>query len=499
MCETDDRVRSDRGYADAHVCLADPAAGSRRTLRRWLDEQGVGCALVMTGGADSRRDAYGRLCEAAWDDPERVFPLYRHRVVDLSAASGRKFEINQLELLWQRGALAGLTVDLAEEEAPPEYVLDWAERRGVLTLWHVLAEADLERLYLRVVSRRSFPVLVRLGGRPADRAACFRKVVEGLSRFSTLDVLTCAGLEDRDWGAVIERHPERVIAASDGPQADPTAARAAIERLDVSERGKALVLCDNLRRRIDGMRSRRTRALREADELLFPPIPANAEQLAAQQFVVVPADEFAASEFEAAKDFWSGYELKSWYKQHKPWARLLANLAGDLKPRSVLEFGCNVGRNLAAIREAAPAVRLLGIDVNPQAVSVGRERTGLDLRHGDEGTLAEFSQGEFDLVFTVSVLDHISDVARVCRELLRVTGKCAYFLEVRLPVEGKVLQHYDHHRQGVFPSTGASYSWHLEKHFESAPRVESLDWRLCYLHSGSLGPYYAAYSVFLDG
>jgi hypothetical protein len=72
------------------------------------------------------------------------------------------------------------------------------------------------------------------------------------------------------------------------------------------------------------------------------------------------------------------------------------------------------------------------------------------------------------------------------------------FLEVTLPVEGKVLRHFDHKAGAVRTSTEASYSWFVDQHLAGHPRIWRLDCRPCYLHSASLGPYYWAYLAFLD-
>ena len=122
----------------------------------------------------------------------------------------------------------------------------------------------------------------------------------------------------------------------------------------------------------------------------------------------------------------------------------------------MLEFGCNVGRNLAAIAKVLPDARLVGLDVNEAAVAAGVAATGLDLRCADEAALRDFDDGEFDLVFTVSVLDHIADVDPVLEQLVRCAGRAAYFLEVALPAEGKVVRHFDHVDRAVRESTGAS-------------------------------------------
>jgi hypothetical protein len=268
--------------------------------------------------------------------------------------------------------------------------------------------------------------------------------------------------------------------------------------LDVPETSKVLVTSENLRFLTERMAWFRWNTLRDRKNLLFPQLPETPEATAAQGFEIVPPHEMPPEEPQQAREFWSEFEVSSFYLEHKPWATLVAQLARELGARSVLEFGCHVGRNLVAVRDAIPDVRLVGLDINEQAVNAGRERNGLDLRVGDQTTLADFKDGEFDLVYTVSVLDHIPSITEVCRELIRVAARNTLFLEVTLPLEGKVVQHFDHKRARVHPSTAASYSWFVDRQIGDHPRVWRLDRRPCYLHSSRLGPYYWSYLAFLE-
>lgn len=293
--------------------------------------------------------------------------------------------------------------------------------------------------------------------------------------------LVCRG------GGEIEQHPT-VLAARERETipvlvAEPGVAGAPRSRLTGPPLRDALAIAADERRL----------RLADAESLRYPPLPQTVADLDHQGFVITRAADMPAQEDDFAKEFWSEYEVKTWYKNAKPWAVLVADVARALDAKSVLEFGCNVGRNLAAVRAALPDARIVGYDINPEAIRLGREASGLDLRLGDESTVAQHGEGEFDYVFTVSVLDHVAEPGNVCRELLRVARKAVYMLEVRLPVEGKVLRHFDHYRNEVRESTGASYSWNLETWLADTPRLHSLDRRPCYLHSGSLGPYYWAY------
>jgi SAM-dependent methyltransferase len=463
-----------------------------------LRQQHVGRALVMPYGSDRRRDTFDQISALALAHPGAVCPLLGLPMWPESRAADLEFLMNQLELLWQTGRLYGLAIWRGPEEAPAARVLEWIERRQVLTLWPIAEPRDLTRLAEQVLPAYSFPVLLaHAGGDPLGHGGC-EQALSLLDRFGQVYLVSSVVLQPADLEAAIRRHPQRVLLGSGCPAVSPFVAQAAIRRLNLGTEMQSRVLAENLRFLTERVEWVRGRALGDPAELRFPPLPATPAEVEQQGFVIVAPPAFDAGEPEAAKDFWAGCAVSSFYQADQPWARLLADLVTDLKIASVLEFGCNVGRNLAAIAAAAPDVRLVGVDVNAEAIRLGRERSGLDLRTGDEHALRDFRDGEFDLVFTVSVLDHIADVRGVCRELLRCARRHVLCLEVTLPVEGKVLRHYDHNARTVKESTGASYSWHVAKYLQNEPRLWRLDARPCYLHNRSLGPYYWSYLAFLE-
>lgn len=74
-----------------------------------------------------------------------------------------------------------------------------------------------------------------------------------------------------------------------------------------------------------------------------------------------------------------------------------------LKPKSVFEFGCNNGKNLAVIQLTFPKVVTYGIDI--AADNLKNPLTTV----GDEITLANMDTKSFDVSFTCSVLNHIPE------------------------------------------------------------------------------------------
>ena len=478
------------GHGDAHmhmgVCRTDDDLLpdiDREAFRTLLRQHRISRVLVTTYGSRRRLDSFDQISPLTKELRGCIFPLIRVREPRRPRETDDQFRVLQLELLWQRGLLYGLKTHLNVPERPSPHVLQWVERRQLLTMWHVSCMADLEWLETHVLGRWTFPVLLsHFGGYPLDRSR-YKACIDWLDRYPNLYLITSAVFFPQYIERAIGAHPDRILLGSDFPAVDPSVARAVLVQLDVPDEFKVLVGSENLRFLTERVAWQRWNLLRDGRDLLFPPLPTTPQELANQGFEIVAPADLLADEDAHAKRYWSQH-VSPFYVEHKPWATVIAEMVHDLQPRSVLEFGCHVGRNLVAIRERVPGLRLVGLDINAAAVQAGREQNGLDLRCGNERTLADFADGEFDLVFTVSVLDHIPSIRPVCTELL--------------PVEGKVVRHFDHKRGGVYPSTTASYSWPVDRYIVNHPRVWRLDCRPCYLHASSLGPYYVSYLAFLE-
>ena len=137
--------------------------------------------------------------------------------------------------------------------------------------------------------------------------------------------------------------------------------------------------------------------------------------------VVNPVDD---SEIAGAKDVYVGVEEQPLtYGEAVPdYGKLVAGVVASMKPRSVLEFGCNGGRNLDLIRKLNPDATYRGVDVNPLNVNRGREIFGLDLVVGDEHWLKNQPTDSVEVAFTVSVIDHIPFPEESLRQLIRIAA-----------------------------------------------------------------------------
>jgi len=138
----------------------------------------------------------------------------------------------------------------------------------------------------------------------------------------------------------------------------------------------------------------------------------------------------------------------------------LYNLILDLDVKTIFEFGCGVGRHLERLSDWGYDVA--GMDISNQCIKEAKEN-GLKVFTGDETKLSKFK--EYDLVFTNSVLCHMSDPTEALRELKRMAKK--YLITVECiskendywwvhEYEGKLIHTIDSHL-----NNGATYNIYL--------------------------------------
>ena len=119
------------------------------------------------------------------------------------------------------------------------------------------------------------------------------------------------------------------------------------------------------------------------------------------------------------------------YKRQRFLTQFLQSLPA--RGNAVLEVGCGPGGNVAEVAKASPR-RLAGADISPTMIELARQNTrhlsGVDLVLVDGKTLP-FADREFDVVFTVTVLQHNHEplwsagIAEICR----VAGEWIYLFE----------------------------------------------------------------------
>lgn len=102
-----------------------------------------------------------------------------------------------------------------------------------------------------------------------------------------------------------------------------------------------------------------------------------------------------------------------------------------VESRSVLEVGCGPGGNLSRMANQAPR-RLVGCDISSSMLEVARSNVGHDVPLVQiDGKRLPFADAAFDVVFTVTVLQHDNDayVAAMLAEAARVSRRWIFLFE----------------------------------------------------------------------
>lgn len=89
----------------------------------------------------------------------------------------------------------------------------------------------------------------------------------------------------------------------------------------------------------------------------------------------------------------------------KAWAQMTRNL-GPI--RSILECGCNIGRNINILNHLMPGAEKSIIEISPEAFSIVTGRYNFADALNCSILASDFGGKQFDLVFTTGVLIHIA-------------------------------------------------------------------------------------------
>jgi SAM-dependent methyltransferase len=129
---------------------------------------------------------------------------------------------------------------------------------------------------------------------------------------------------------------------------------------------------------------------------------------------------------EVARFYSQTGKYDSWLQQEHArdllWKRRLRKLLPHRAPGSLLDIGAGIGQFL---HHAQPLfAQVSGTDLSSSAVTIAKEKYGLDLLAGQVGDL-NLPPRSFDNITLFHVLEHVPDPARLiglCRELLRTKG-----------------------------------------------------------------------------
>jgi SAM-dependent methyltransferase len=130
--------------------------------------------------------------------------------------------------------------------------------------------------------------------------------------------------------------------------------------------------------------------------------------------------------------YWDGADDPAADAPAKRRSAWLAGLDVFTGAGSVLELGCNVGRNLWMLRRRHPGLTLAGVDINPEAIEHARRRVEGDLFVGDlYDPGATLGHRTADVVFTMGVLIHLhpDTVPELLAEMVKRARRAVVLVE----------------------------------------------------------------------
>jgi SAM-dependent methyltransferase len=122
-----------------------------------------------------------------------------------------------------------------------------------------------------------------------------------------------------------------------------------------------------------------------------------------------------------ASRFWASMEdFATYYEDPVAQGRsrwLCRDVLAPLNLSSLLEVGCNSGRNLAFAKQILGSLRLKGIDINARAIEYAKKRNPDILYEVCDANNWSEPPKSWDAILTMSVIDHIPD--EVIKDLAR--------------------------------------------------------------------------------
>jgi 2-polyprenyl-3-methyl-5-hydroxy-6-metoxy-1,4-benzoquinol methylase len=139
-------------------------------------------------------------------------------------------------------------------------------------------------------------------------------------------------------------------------------------------------------------------------------------------------DKYAHNYNEVLQNSLAGYGKNiSYYARHKSIV-ISQNLTAQ--PKTILDFGCGIGRNIEFLKQYFPSAEVTGYDVSPESVEVAKKYNPLTQFY-DKTNVREL-ESKVDIILIACVFHHIPPANRakvmgLAKDLLSDTGEIFVF------------------------------------------------------------------------
>lgn len=210
---------------------------------------------------------------------------------------------------------------------------------------------------------------------------------------------------------------------------------------------------------------------------------------------VIPVDDWSDDEVEAARTYWASIPARADCESAPHWSIWMADQILAFEPKSVLEFGFNLGPTLRVLRHRDLDIKSVGIDSNAEIENWDCPGVDLDLRKGGEANLKAFNDNAVDVAFTVATLHRLADPRQALTELIRIARYGVVILEPTLKDEGKIVSYYDSYLGDLATAPPYRYSWFYDSLIKSIEPKLQVDQAQYPLEGVLAGSFYRMYTV----
>ena len=184
------------------------------------------------------------------------------------------------------------------------------------------------------------------------------------------------------------------------------------------------------------------RVSRRLDEMLWGMVEATVT-LPARRKLLPILDHAATKQLTAVDRHWQAHTIRGGFFLSKeasldyiveltdgrPYKRKLLRLHGPHPGKTILDYGCGPGNDLAGFAEFSRAARIIGIDISERALRIARARVSWHvtdpkiftfIKIRDDDTTIPLPDESVDYIQSLGVIHHSSHPDRIFKELARI-------------------------------------------------------------------------------
>lgn len=114
-------------------------------------------------------------------------------------------------------------------------------------------------------------------------------------------------------------------------------------------------------------------------------------------------------------------DMQDYGPTHRHMRRIVESIVRDIDYETILDVGCGAGHNFDQLMKDKQISRLTGADISQDALNVAQSRFNGDFHKLD--ITRDKLDGQWDLVFTSLLLEHVEDDISALKNMRAMTGK----------------------------------------------------------------------------